>query len=153
MTAKQRKLRRQQLDRQLSSTALSAIPPRPQGGWIQAIREALGMTLDAFGSRLGISRQTAHQLEQAEAEDSITLKRLRTAAEALDCELIVLLRPKQPLEDALRNRARAVARQLVTRTGHSMAMEEQAVSRDRLEEMIEEASTDLIDKHDPRLWR
>jgi len=153
MTAKQRRLRRQQLDSQLGALALSATPPRPQGGWIHAIRESLGMTLDAFGARLGTSRQTAHQLEHAEATDSITVRRLRAAAEALECELVIVLRPKQPLNDILGTRARAVARQVVLRTGHSMAMEDQAVSNARLEDMVAETAADLIEKGDTRIWQ
>lgn len=153
MTAKQRKLRREQLDRTLGDGAISSPPMVPQGGWVQAIREALGMTLEALGARLGISRQSAHQLEHAEATDSITVKRLRAAAEVLDCELVVYFRPKQPLDQIIRNQANAVARQLVMRAGNSMAMEDQAVSNDRLEKMIEDMALELIDKNDPRLWQ
>jgi predicted DNA-binding mobile mystery protein A len=116
------------------------------------MREALGMTLEVFGTHMGTSRQTVHQLEHAEATDSITIKRLRAAADALECELVIYLRPKRPLEEVIQERARAVARHLVSRTGHSMAMEAQAVSDARIEEMIEETAVDLINKNDPRIW-
>jgi len=153
MTAKQRRLRRQQLDAQLSASALGVTPLRPHGGWIQAVREALGMTLDAFGVRLGVSRQTVHQLEHAEATDSITIKRLRAAADALECELVIFLRPKHPLGETVHERARLVARQLVMRTSHSMAMEEQSVSTQRVEDLIEETAAELINKNDSRIWQ
>jgi len=153
MTAKQRKLRRQQLDRQISGSALGQLPPTPEGGWIQAIREALGMTLDSFGERLRMTRQNVHQLEQAEAAESITLRRLRTAAEALDCELIILLRPKKPLDESLRDRALAAARAQVLRAGHSMAMEQQAVTDAHLNDLIEQTADEMIERGDSRIWQ
>ena len=153
MTEKQRKLRRQQLDRQIGELAPNVPPSAPQGGWIQAIREALGMTLDSFGKRLGISRQSAHQLELAEVKESITLARLRSAAEALECELIIHLRPKQPLEELVRTRAHHIARDIVLRTGHSMFLEEQAVSDERIEELIRETAEELVARKDSRLWQ
>jgi len=53
----------------------------------RAIRDALGMSLTAFARRLAMTPAGARKLEQAEAEDVITLASLRKLAEALDCEL------------------------------------------------------------------
>lgn len=153
MTSTQRKLRRRQLDELLSASASGVTPPPPPGGWVKALREALGMTLETFGSRLGGSRQTAHQLEQSEATGSITIKRLRTAADAMECELVVFLRPKRSLESIVQDRAHAVARRLVSRTEHSMVLEKQAVAESRIAEMVEEMAAELISNRDPRVWQ
>jgi len=153
MTYKQRKLRRQQLDSQLCNGNLNLLPQAPGGGWIQAIREALGMTLDVFGERLGISRQSAHQLEKAEATESITVKRLRAAAEALECELVIVLRPRRPLEESIRDRAMRTARAEVLRAGHSMAMEQQAVSTTHLEDLVGQTADELLERGDSRIWQ
>ena len=73
MDAKRRKLRRQQLDAQLLPFAnLAAVDP-PNGGWVRAVREALGMSLATFAARIGVaSSSTAYQLEQAEVDGGIT---------------------------------------------------------------------------------
>lgn len=153
MTAIQRKLRQEQLDVQLGVGVEAHVPTRPRGGWVQAIREALGMSLEAFGSRLGISRQNAHQLERAENRESISIKRLRSAAEALDCELVIYLKPRCKLESFVLERARVAAREIVAQAGHSMAMEDQAVSDSHLERLVEETATDLINRGDRRIWQ
>lgn len=152
MNHKRRKLRREQLDQQFKAIGQIATLPTPKGGWIRAVREALGMTFEQVGTRLGVSKQSAQQLEIAEASESITVKRLRAAADALDCDLIVVLRPRKPLEAAIRERATNLARAQVTRTGHSMALESQAVVNEQLEQMIKDTANELIEKGDPRIW-
>ena len=153
MTARQRRLRRQQIDAHVSSVALSDIPISPRGGWVHAIREALGMSLGVFGGRLGISRQTAHQLEAAEANESISIKRLRSAAEALECELVIYLRPKSKLETIVNKRAREVAQRMVMSASHTMAMEDQAIPDSKLSDLIDETAEDLIDRADRSIWQ
>jgi predicted DNA-binding mobile mystery protein A len=107
---------------------------RPSGGWVRAIREALGMTAAALGRRVGIRSSSVLKLERAEAADTITLATLRKVAAALDCELQYALVPRRPLEDMRRERALELARKQLRPVSHSMALEDQAVSgssRDR----------------------
>jgi predicted DNA-binding mobile mystery protein A len=92
MNTKFRQLRLSQLDRTLQD--MRTPPPRPTGGWISSVREALGITLDQIGKQIGSSRQAVQQLERAEATDRITLGALRRAAEAMGCELVYALVPK-----------------------------------------------------------
>lgn len=87
-----RHLRLSQLDRALSN--MRNLPPRPTGGWIASIREALGLTLGQIGQKIRTSRQAVQQLEKAEDGDRITLAALRRAAEAMGCELVYVLVPK-----------------------------------------------------------
>jgi predicted DNA-binding mobile mystery protein A len=68
--------------------------PRPERGWIHAMREASGVSTGELGRRLGTSRQLPLQFEKAETDDSITLKSLRRVGEALDCELVYALVPR-----------------------------------------------------------
>jgi predicted DNA-binding mobile mystery protein A len=153
MTAKQRNLRRMQLDRQIIEEVSQVPLARPKGGWLRAIREALGMTLDSFGERLEMSRQSAQQLESAEASERITVARLRAAAEALECELVLYLRPKRPLEKIVSDRAMTVARGIVTRTGHSMALEDQSISDSQLLRLVEETAEELIERGEQSIWQ
>lgn len=110
------------------------------------------MSLEILGKRLGVSRQTAHELGKAEQDGSLTIRRMRSAADALGCELVILLVPRQPLERMVKERAMATARELVMRTSHSMALEEQSVPDERVSQMILEAAEALVDQGDSRLW-
>lgn len=54
-----RQLRLSQLDRSLSKER--KLPPRPSGGWIASVREALGLTLAEVGKHLRAPRQTVQK--------------------------------------------------------------------------------------------
>jgi predicted DNA-binding mobile mystery protein A len=60
----------------------------PRGGWIVAIRQALGMTTTQMAQRLGVSQSNIVQMEMAESEGRIKLETLKRAAEALNCTLL-----------------------------------------------------------------
>jgi predicted DNA-binding mobile mystery protein A len=123
-----RNLRLKQLDRSLEQFQEAKKLPRPSKGWIRAIRQALGVSSGELARRLGTSRQLPLQLEKSEAEDRITLKSLRAAANALDCDLVYALVPRAAsMEELIENRVRAGARQRVLAVEHSMALEDQAV--------------------------
>src|SRR5580698_8686183 len=87
-----RNLRLEQLDRGLDLPVRKL--QRPPKGWIRAIRQALGVSSGEMARRLGTSRQLPLQLEKGEAEDRITLKSLRAAANALDCDLVYAFVPR-----------------------------------------------------------
>ena len=121
-----RQLRAQQIDRMVQPLR-SITLPRPQKGWIRALREALGVSYTELGERLGASRSLAAQQERAEVDDRITLKSLRANAAALDCDLVYAFVPRRgSIEETLAVRARAAASQTVRRVEHSMALEDQA---------------------------
>ena len=84
MRSAYRGLRLKQLDRSLEPFQAARVVSRPQKGWIRAIREAMGVSAGELGRILGSSRQLPLQLEKAEADDRITLKSLRKAADALE---------------------------------------------------------------------
>src|SRR5271154_4145147 len=125
-----RNLRLKQLDRTLKPFREAAKIPRPQRGWLRAIREAAGISSGEVARTLQTSRQLPLQLEKAEAEDRITLKSLRAMANALDCELVYALVPRaDTLHALIEDRARAEAKQRVLGIEHSMALENQSSGR------------------------
>ncbi len=145
-----RNLRLKQLDRTLKPfRAAAAKNPRPQKGWLRAIREAAGISASEVARTLKTSRQLPVQLEKAEAEDRITLKSLRAAAQALGCELVYALVPKaDTLQDLVEERARAQAKKHVLGVEHSMALEDQAVGR--IDEAVEAETKRLLRKRGVR---
>jgi len=70
------------------------------GSWLRAIRQAVGIPVDVVAHRLGVQKGEVLRLERVEAGSRIGLEPLRRAAEALGCELVYALVPRQgSLED------------------------------------------------------
>jgi transcriptional regulator with XRE-family HTH domain len=62
--------------------------------WIKKAREALFLSNETVAKKMKISRAAFSRMENAEATGSITLKSLSAIAEAMDCELVYAIRPK-----------------------------------------------------------
>ena len=152
-TRPMRQLARKRLDERFS--AWKSLPPAtriaPRGGWVRAIREALGMPRQELGRRMGVGEKRVMQLENGEAQGKITVESLARAAEALDCELVVALLPRRPLEQTVTDRRMQLAASwLKTRALDTMAMENQAVSLDDLpSRIVREIEQQFPDE---RLW-
>src|SRR2546430_359985 len=58
-----RQLRLSQLDRNLELAR--SLPPRPSGGWIASVREALGLSQRQVGKKMRASGQAIQQFEKA----------------------------------------------------------------------------------------
>lgn len=143
----------QQLGRKMQAYAqLQTLVPPPTG-WIKAVRTAIGMSMQQLGNRLSITRQSAQEIEQREQDGSITLKSLREAAHAMDMELVYGFVPKDGSIDRLiERRAKALAKEIVLRTSHSMRLEDQENSQERIQQAIEERAK-LIQQELPKaLW-
>jgi predicted DNA-binding mobile mystery protein A len=122
-------------------------PPR---GWIRAVRNALGMTAEQLGERMGIAQPTVNRLESSEAEGTIQLNTLRRAAEALGCEVVYALVPRKTLHETYEEAARAVVRLELGRVSHTMALEDQAVVDDDEDERLRRF---IAEELDPReVW-
>lgn len=127
---------REALDKRLDAlrpTDRFAAPPK---GWVRAIRDALGMSGSQLAKRMNVSPQAVNALEQSEASETARLETLRKAAAALDCELVYALVPNRPFTETVAVRARAKALEAIGGVSHSMAMEDQSVRDDDLEERI-----------------
>lgn len=152
-TRPMRQLARTRLDERLA--ALKALHPSdwvaPRGGWIRAIRDALGMPRHELGRRMGVGEKRVMQLESGEAKGKLTLESLARAAEALDCELVVALVPRRSLEKTVNDRRMQLAASwLKSRALHTMAMENQAVSpKDLPSQLLREIEQQFPDE---RLW-
>src|SRR5271170_6612071 len=114
-----RSLPLQQLDKALSPWR-SLARSRPSGGWLRAIRQALGMTTRQLAKSVGVTQAAVVDAERTEAKGDITLATLQRYAAALGCELSYALVPKRSLRDTLEDRADHIARDQVSRVRHSM---------------------------------
>lgn len=125
----------------------------PATGWVNAIRTAIGMSMQQLANKLNISKQAVADIEKREKEGAITIKALREVANAMDMDLVYAFVPKDgSLEALVERRAKAIATNIVMRTANTMQLEDQANSKKRLEVAIKER-TEAIKKEMPKfLW-
>lgn len=147
----QRALARKNIDKRLSPLRTMVTQPPPRG-WLRAIREALGMTMEQLAKRIGVTQPRIIALEKAETDGTVTLKTLREAAAAMECEVIYMLVPARPLDDILRARAILRAENELERMHHTMRLENQALTPDDLAAERERMIADLMNGSARRLW-
>jgi predicted DNA-binding mobile mystery protein A len=143
------------LDTKLKRLQKSATELRentPRGGWVRAIRTALGMSERAFARRLQLSYGAVQEIERNERRGKVTLETLRRAAETLDADLVYAIVPRRPIRETIAARAREIATERIAPISHSMAMEDQAVSAAQTARQIDELAKQLEDKA-RELWR
>jgi predicted DNA-binding mobile mystery protein A len=150
MSKKQAAMARKALDQRTDQLSNARVSAAPAGGWIRAVREALGMSATQFAERLGVARQTAQEQEQNEIDGSIGLSTLRRAAEALDCQLVYAFVPKTSLDESVQAQARKVAMAELSRVDQTMLLEGQRVEGSEAEERLAERVEELIGSR--QLW-
>lgn len=110
------------------------------------------MTGTQLAARLGVRQPTVADLEKSEAAGTLTLERLRRAAEALDCRLVYALVPQTSLDETVSRQAEQAARRLVAPATHHMALEDQAGSAAREAEQVAELAAELARTLPRELW-
>ena len=146
-------LKLRQLDAVLSRWRSADLPPRPPSGWINAIRDALGMTATHLANRLGVRTSTLTRLETSEADETISLATLRRAADALGCELQYALVPKQSFTETLEIRATHLARKQMAAISHTMALEAQSTPSEAIAAQTRALAENLLKGSRRTLWR
>lgn len=145
-------LKPQQLDEALRASAERRFIAPPRGGWLKAIRTALGITTRQFAARVGLAHSTIVEAEQGEAAGTISLGQLRRLADALECDLRYVLVPRKPLVDRLDEQAERKAREQVASLAHTMALEAQGTTNEFQEKQIAVAKDELLRGRPSRLW-
>jgi predicted DNA-binding mobile mystery protein A len=142
----------QQVDRTLRSAAEHPPPAPPRGGWLKAVRSALGVSTRQLARRVGVTHSAIVQAEQAEVSGSISLGQLRHLADALGCELRYVLIARTPLADQVDAQAERKARERVAAVAHSMALEAQGTGSDFEQQQVAVAKDQLLSGRRSRLW-
>jgi predicted DNA-binding mobile mystery protein A len=151
MSPDQAHLARKNLDRRLTPlrTEPLAVPP---SGWIKAIREALGMTVEQFARRMGVVQSRASTIEKAEMTGATTIKTMREAAEAMGCTFVYAIVPTTTLDDLVRQQATRKADAELARLHHTMRLENQALTKPDLEMERERLIAELLSGSPRRVW-
>jgi len=108
------------------------------------------MSVRDLGRRMGTSGQRASKLEHDELSGGIQLSSLERAAEAMNCRLVYVLIPNEPLEEMVRRQARKKAAQAVGSVSHSMRLEQQEVAEGVGSEQIDDLASEFVDRRG--LW-
>jgi predicted DNA-binding mobile mystery protein A len=147
------KLQFQQLNEkidQLTGLQHVIVPPI---GWIKAIRNGIGMSMEQLGKKLSITKQGVMDIEKREKEGAITIKSLQEIAKAMDMKLVYGFVPNEgDLEQMIETRAIEMAKKIVERTSNTMKLEDQANSKKRIEKAIKERASEIINKTPKILW-
>jgi len=148
-----RNLMIEQLDKKLSNFAAIDSDITPRTGWIKAIRTALNMSLVQFAKILSKSSPTVKEIEEREAQNNITLKKLAEVGEALNLKLVYGFVPKDgSLEKMVEKRAYKLAEEIVMRTSHTMKLEDQENSEERISKAIKDRAEKIKDELPKYLW-
>ncbi len=124
----------------------------PPEGWICTARKALGMSAAALARRLGKTRALVSNTEKAELEGGITLKTMRSMAEAMNCHFFYAIVPRESVDSILKTRAYQKARRLVEAGSTHMALEQQTLSPNQLVFEIERLATELLKDLPADFW-
>lgn len=102
---------------------------KPARGWLRAVRMVLGFGQGQVAKKIAMTRQSYADLEAAEQRGAISLNSLQRAAEAMDCELVYFIVPRETVARTYSELAQhhdPMFKHLQA-TEHSMALENQAV--------------------------
>jgi predicted DNA-binding mobile mystery protein A len=146
-----RELRLSQLD-QLLSPWRERVEAPPAGGWLQAVRSALGISTRQAAQRAGVSQSTWVDAERREAAGTISVGQLRRLGAALGCRLTYALVPDAPLRDQVDARAQQRAEAEVAAVAHSMALEQQRADDAYTRLQIGQRKQELLRGRWSRLW-
>lgn len=134
---------RRALDRRLDAARNTDLMV-PSGGWIRALRDAVGMPARYMAGRLGVSTPAIYEMERSEKAGTIQLNTLRRAADALDCDVVYAVVPRRGLDAALQTAAIDRAQRDLEAVNQSMRLEGQELSRADQQHRLDDYVAELI---------
>ena len=148
-----KKLQFQQLNEKILQLAGMQHVIVPPIGWIKAIRNGIGMSMEQLGKKLSITKQGVMDIEKREMEGAITIKAMQEIAKAMDTKFVYGFVPNAgSLEQMIETRALEIAKTIVLRTSTTMKLEDQVNSKERIEKAIKERAKEIINKTPKILW-
>ena len=120
------KLQFQQLNEKMDKLTVLQHLIMPPIGWIKAIRNGIGMSMEQLGKKLSITKQAVMDIEKREKEGAITIKSMQEIAKVIDMKFVYGFVPNAgSLEQMIETRSLEIATKIVQRTSTSMKLEDQ----------------------------
>ncbi len=143
----------EQVDKKLLAFQSLADLSIPTKGWVNTIRTALKMSLRQLGSRVNATAQHIKQLENREANGTLSINSLKEVANALDMQLVYgFVSKHETLEQMIENRAKELATEIVMRTHNTMTLEDQQNTKERIEKAITQKTEEIKHEIPKYLW-
>ena len=154
MKIEKQKLMIEQLDKKFKLLqSVSKSIAVPSNGWINTLRKTLNISLKQLGMKLKVTSQNINQYEQREKDYSISIQKLKDVAEVLDMNFLYAFIPKEgSLEKMIERRAHEVAKEIVMRTSHTMKLEDQENTEERLQQAIKDRAEKIKNELPKYLW-
>jgi predicted DNA-binding mobile mystery protein A len=124
----------------------------PPEGWLRTVRNALGMSGAQLARRMKVTRARIAAAEQSELTGGITLKSMQAMAEALGCRFVYTIVPAHTVEEIVSERAHKKAAAIVGRASGHMALEDQALPKDKVAREIDRLAADMTRDPPPDFW-
>lgn len=116
-------------------------------GWINTVREAIGMTKSQLAARLGITQPRITKMESN--EENLKLSTMKKTAEAMNCEFVYYFKPKTTFQNLVDSQAQKKAAEILQSVNVNMALEKQEIETD---EAIKDFAADLINSKIKQIW-
>jgi predicted DNA-binding mobile mystery protein A len=110
------------------------------------------MTTTQLAKRLGVPQSRVVAIEKGEVSGTLTLNTLYRAAEALECQVVYVLVPKQTLLSTIEARADKKAKDILAQTGHTMKLEDQETSAQELQAQYQRLVAKMLQGPPKNLW-
>jgi len=147
------KLYLEQIDRKIK--AFSGVLPdsKPMGGWIEAVRKAIGMNMRQLATKMNKTPQAIKQIQEREKAGTITLNSLEETAAAMNMRLVYAIVPMETssLSELIQQQAEKMAKEIVIRANKTMSLEDQKISEKRIKNSIKEISAEFAENPE-KLW-
>lgn len=147
------KLYLEQIDRKIK--AFSGVLPdsKPMGGWIEAVRKAIGMNMRQLATKMNKTPQAIKQIQEREKAGTITLNSLEETVAAMNMRLVYAIVPMETssLSELIQQQAEKMAKEIVIRANKTMSLEDQKISEKRIKNSIKEISAELAENPE-KLW-
>jgi predicted DNA-binding mobile mystery protein A len=125
----------------------------PTEGWVNAIRQALKMSLRQLGSRIGITAQSVKEIETREKLGTVSINTLKQVGMALDMRLIYGFIPNdKSLDQMIQKKALELAKEIVLRTSGTMNLEDQENTMERIRDAIKDRAEQIKNEMPKYLW-
>ncbi|MBR4373755.1 MAG: mobile mystery protein A [Treponema sp.] len=120
----------------------------PRGsGWINTVREAIGMTASQLAVRLGVTQPRITKMESN--ENNLKLSTIKKIAEAMNCEFVYYFKPQTTFQNLVETQAQKKAAEILGTVNINMALEAQEISAD---DASKDFATDLINTKIKQIW-
>ena len=147
------KLYLEQIDRKIKAFSGVLHDSKPMGGWIEAVRKAIGMNMRQLATKMNKTPQAIKQIQEREKAGTITLNSLEETAAAMNMRLVYAIVPMETssFSELIQQQAEKMAKEIVIRANKTMSLEDQKISEKRIKNSIKEISAELAENPE-KLW-